>query len=103
MKFSEFEGRPNQNTQQQAVTVTAVAKDLAALGVTLHKDTFFVLVQTENGDVRWACQTTPTASLGFLLREFNDPCPLSIGEASQAKFISPSGANVTLHVSQYVK
>jgi hypothetical protein len=96
--------RPNQETAHQSVSVGATAQTLAQLGVVLSANTQGIVIQAESGDVRYTVSgTAPTTTLGFLCREFDQPLPLSRMEADALRLISPTGATVTLQITQYIE
>ena len=97
--------RPNTKAAHQAVTVTTAAKTLAQLSVTLDSATEGIVIQAENGDARFTVNgTTPTTSLGFLCREYDQPLPLTRAEAENLRLISASAsASMTLQIAQYTE
>lgn len=94
--------RPN-STAHQALTVTTTAQTLAQLGVTLDSGTDGIVLQAESGDVRFTTNgtTTPTTTVGFICREFDQPLPLTRAEAENLKLISNTGSDVTVQFAEY--
>lgn len=93
--------RPQAGTHQ-AITVTTSAQTLAGLGVTLASYADGVVLQTEGGDVRFTTDgTTPTTTVGFICREFDQPLPLTKAEAENLQLISNTGGDVTVQLCQY--
>ncbi len=111
MRYTDFEGRPNLNTQTTVVAFTDTASTLAGLGVSFDSATKFVVVSIENNDVRYCPEgTAPTnsggtpASRGHLGSAGSNPILLSRGEADEAKWINAVLAAAGMgQVSQYLR
>lgn len=102
MKFSSFEGLPNPDAAHQGpLTVAGTAVSLADLGVTIHKNTKFVLVTVETASLRLTVNgTTPTSTLGFL-KDTSCEILLSEEEAVNAKLIRSTATSATIQVAQF--
>jgi|GEM_PF-5551033 len=93
---------PNKNGAHFTLSVGVTAQTLAQLGAALDVGTEGIVIQTESGDVRYSVNTTtPTASIGLLCREFDQPLPLTRQEADSLKLISSSDSTITVQLAQY--
>lgn len=95
--------RPNTTTAHQRLTVTGSAATLASLGLTMSARTEGIVIQVEDGDLRYTVNgtTTPTSTVGFLLRDIDLPLPLSKAEAENLKVVSAAGGTVYLQAAEY--
>lgn len=102
MRFSEFAGRPNNNTAHAGpLAVSSTAITLASL-VTLDAQTCFVVIKVETAAIRLTVQgTTPTSTLGFNFLA-DTQIVLSKAEAEKCKIIRATGTDAALQVAQYV-
>jgi type VI protein secretion system component VasA len=81
--------------------LTAAAVGLAGLTITLAPTTRYLAIQAEAGDVRYTLDgTAPSASVGYLLRQTDQPVFLSRAEADNVQFYAIAGA-ATLQLCEY--
>lgn len=105
MKFSDFCGRPNNNANHQAVTISTTVQTLAQAGATIDAQTQIVRVTAELADVRYvmhgATNPDPSTNVGDLLFD-GEATLLSREQFDLAKWKRNAGTDAKLQIQQYL-
>lgn len=105
MRFTDFEGCPNNSANHQAVTIGNTVQTLAVAGATIHAQTKLVRITAELADIRFVHHGTtdpdPATNLGEVLYD-GDSAVLSRAQFDCFKFKRNAGTNAKLQIAQYL-